>query len=219
MSLYKHLTPSSLALQDEFELIDIDTLFFIDNRGLDRILIDLNGSDFKMVTDPQEIERSSNAFLMPEFGMITVDIADYIIPGGPNIIDITPLGPADTDAFLLIGDLLVPGQTVAYDIENLIEIPDELDLLQSYPNPFNTQTTITYEIPDEKSAGARVQLAIYDVNGQHIQTLLSEIRYPGQFTTMWDGRGANNQPLASGVYLCVLTVDNRKESRKVVLVR
>src|SRR5690606_22480953 len=99
--------------EDQLELIDIDTLFYVANRGLSRIFVELNGHAFKLVTDTTEWRQSGNAFPIPQFGEITVSIGAYIV-GGDNCMTVKSQGPSGSDADLVIGDLLVPGQHIAY---------------------------------------------------------------------------------------------------------
>ena len=134
-------------------LIAIDTLLYVENRGVTRFFIDLNDHRFKLATDPDEVRQSRNAFLIPRQGAITVHIGAYLAPddenpfddtceadvpaSGNNCIRITPQGSTDagTGADVIIADLLLPGQTVAYRVEGLTEIPADFDLVGGAPNP------------------------------------------------------------------------------------
>ena len=73
---------------------------------------------------------------------------------------------------------------------------DEFILQNNYPNPFNTSTTITYQIQDE----AVTTLKIFDMSGREISTLVNENQKPGVYKVDFNGNG-----LASGVYFCQIT--------------
>jgi hypothetical protein len=204
------------SVEDEaYELLDIDTLFYIDNNGMSRLLVNLNGYPFKLVTDQDEVHRSVNAFLIPLHGEITINIAEYIVPGDNNIMYITSQGPPGSEADLIIGDLLLPGQQVAYAITGLQPIPGDFELIQGYPNPFQDRITFTYNIPESRITGLHVNLAVYDVTGRRVALLVDDVRFPGSFTVTWDARDAETR-LASGVYFCRMTAGDFQETVKLV---
>jgi len=57
-------------------------------------------------------------------------------------------------------------------------------LVNNYPNPFNPTTSIAFELAES----GRVQLAIHDVQGRLVRTLISEVRNAGPGVEVWDGR-------------------------------
>jgi len=86
----------------------------------------------------------------------------------------------------------------------------------SYPNPFNPTTTIEYSLERD----AKVTLAIYDVTGQKVRTLISGAgTEAGIHTVSWDGTNDAGTRLASGVYFASLAAEGRVSSRKLVLLR
>ena len=223
------------GVEERFPLIAIDTLFYIDNQGLTRVLVDLNGHTFKLATSPDEVRQSANAFLIPEDGPITINIADYLLPddddpfddtceedvpaSGNNCIEIIPQGPEDADAEIIIGDLLLPGQEVAYRVEDLADVPANFALVGNAPNPFGAATLITYDIQENRTTGLPVSLRIYDAAGRRVRTLVDERRYPGRFTVRWDGTGDDGRLVASGVYFCQMIAEGVRETISMVVVR
>ncbi len=95
------------------------------------------------------------------------------------------------------------------------EVPRSFGLLQNYPNPFNPETRIEYEV---KQPG-RVNVAVYDVQGRLIATLLDADRNAGTYDVTWNGRDAAGQQVASGTYIYRLTMDGQAVSRKMVMVK
>ncbi|MEA2030742.1 MAG: T9SS type A sorting domain-containing protein, partial [candidate division Zixibacteria bacterium] len=87
-------------------------------------------------------------------------------------------------------------------------------LKQNYPNPFNPTTVISFSIPYAEDW----ELEIVNLLGQHIKTFNGRSE-PGNCFVEWNGRDAGGHPVASGVYLYRLTVDNHIISRKMLLVR
>ncbi len=209
-----------LGIHDEpLDLIDIDTLFYIENQGLTRILANLNGRRFKLVTDPVEVRRSANAFLIPQYGEITLNIAAYLHPGDGNVIELSSQGPEGSTAEIIIGDLLLPGQKVAYAITGLQDLPAQFGLLQSYPNPFGASTTITYEIPENRTNGLAVKLAVYDAVGRRVRLLVDEARFPGSFMLVWDGLTDAATEAAPGIYFCHLVAGDVRRTIRMVRFR
>jgi hypothetical protein len=83
-------------------------------------------------------------------------------------------------------------------------------LYDCYPNPFNPQTAIAFDLP---KAG-RVHLEIFDLLGRKVATLLDEQRSAGSHTVAFDAAS-----LASGVYLYRLSAGPFLRTKKAVLVR
>ncbi|MEW6755238.1 MAG: FlgD immunoglobulin-like domain containing protein, partial [Candidatus Latescibacterota bacterium] len=97
--------------------------------------------------------------------------------------------------------------------------PQAFSLQQNYPNPFNSATTLRFDLPQ----AAAVELAVYNLAGPPVATLVQGEREAGAYAVPWDGRDAEGRPLASGVYLCQLRggthVDQRAQTRKLLLLR
>jgi beta-glucanase (GH16 family) len=88
-------------------------------------------------------------------------------------------------------------------------------LLPCAPNPFNPRTTLRFELP----AAGPVRLAVYDVAGRLVRTLLDESRGAGSHETEWDGRDASGQAVGSGVYLARLEFDGKVMVTRMGLLR
>ena len=93
----------------------------------------------------------------------------------------------------------------ATEIENGSDVspdkPNNFMLFHSYPNPFNSTTTIKYNI----SKASILQLKIYDINGRLVKTLInSGTQAAGLHQTKWNGRGMFNELVGSGNYFCRL---------------
>ena len=84
-------------------------------------------------------------------------------------------------------------------------VPDDYELDDSYPNPFNPSTTIGFSIPDRGQA-VSVTLTIYNTTGQLVNTLVADELTAGQYQVTWDGTDGSGVLAASGVYLYRLHV-------------
>jgi hypothetical protein len=74
--------------------------------------------------------------------------------------------------------------------------PENFALGNNYPNPFNPETTIKYQLPE----AADVKLEIYNVVGQVVRTLVAEHQTAGRYVVQWDASNDNGQSLSSGIY-------------------
>ncbi len=89
-------------------------------------------------------------------------------------------------------------------------VVSEFALLGSYPNPFNPSTTISYTLDNANS----VKLAVYDLSGREVATLVDGYREIGTHEVTFDASG-----LASGVYVYRLTSGMKVASGKMVLMK
>jgi len=76
-------------------------------------------------------------------------------------------------------------------------LPSEYELHDNHPNPFNPLTTIQYDLPEK----SYVQIIIYDILGNEINTLVNGLEQPGFRQITWNGTDQNSISVSSGVYL------------------
>jgi hypothetical protein len=90
--------------------------------------------------------------------------------------------------------------------------PLSFELNQNYPNPFNPSTEISYSL--EQSC--HVQLAIFNLAGQQIKSLINAKQPRGQYSVTWQGTDEQKNPVASGIYFCRLTLKGEKINQTLV---
>jgi len=96
------------------------------------------------------------------------------------------------------------------------ETPQEYFMHQSYPNPFNSSTTIKYQLPEN----CVVTLEIYNMMGQKIKTLISGEYKPGGFHQVhWDGSDESGGQVSSGIYVYHLRAGKFMDSKKLILMK
>lgn len=93
--------------------------------------------------------------------------------------------------------------------------PAAFQLLPNYPNPFNPETTLRYQLPE----AVQVQLRIYSALGQVVRTLVDGPQPAGVQQVAWDGRDEGGQEAASGIYLYRLEAGDRIQTRQMLLAR
>ncbi len=95
-------------------------------------------------------------------------------------------------------------------IEEPGSLPGDIYLAQNYPNPFSFATSIKYSIAED----GFVKLAIYDVSGREIKTLVNKMMSPGNHTVDFDSQG-----FTPGVYFYKLTASGNSLQRKMLLLK
>jgi hypothetical protein len=88
-----------------------------------------------------------------------------------------------------------------------------LALQASTPNPFNPTTTLVYRLPSR----GRVLLAVHDVKGRRVATLVDKVQPAGTNSAHWDGRGEARTRLSGGVYFARLAFGTEVRTRKLTL--
>ena len=122
---------------------------------------------------------------------------DYHLQAGSPCIDAGNPAPSYNDPDGTVTDIgaLFFNQSSVFNSPGLI--PDSKILLINYPNPFNSETTITFDFMSDHYSG---EIVIYDVLGQRVKTYLPGSDLHGSF--VWDGRDETGQTVSSGVFFC-----------------
>lgn len=85
----------------------------------------------------------------------------------------------------------------------------------NYPNPFNPETTISYDLKD----AAPVRLEIYNLKGQLVRTLVNELQATGRYRIVFDGKDDKKLALPSGVYLYRFSAGEYRKTQKMMLMQ
>jgi WD40 repeat protein len=123
----------------------------------------------------------------------------------------------------------IPGEEYAKIRELLLELikscdyeplPQETRLLANYPNPFNSETWIPYQLSED----ADVMIQIYDLNGKIVRTLYLGHKRAGYYTSKqkaayWDGRNDLGEKVTSGIYFYTIQAGRFLATRKMVITR
>ena len=97
----------------------------------------------------------------------------------------------------------------------LVGLPDGPQLAQNAPNPFNSQTVLSYFLLEP----GLVRLEVFTLTGQRVAVLHQGPQQAGYHRLHWDGRDNAGHPLASGTYLYRLVTDETVLTRKLTLLR
>ncbi|MBI2420207.1 MAG: T9SS type A sorting domain-containing protein [Ignavibacteriales bacterium] len=101
------------------------------------------------------------------------------------------------------------------DDERIMDSREGYALLENYPNPFNPSTKISFVLPKPGD----VRIIIFDVLGRQITELVNEYKTTGTHSVIWNAATGYGTPVASGVYLCRMYVNNQSFTKKMLYVR
>jgi hypothetical protein len=94
-------------------------------------------------------------------------------------------------------------------------IPKVFALQQNYPNPFNPITTIRYQLPKT----ANVKLAVYNMLGQKVKTLVNESQTANYYSIQWNGLNDSGSRVSSGIYLYRIEAGEFIKTNKMLLLK
>ncbi len=99
--------------------------------------------------------------------------------------------------------------------EKVVSIPEKFELLPPYPNPFNPEIVIPFQLPER----AKVILKVFNILGKEVTTLTNEILTAGKHRITWDGKDMTGRSASSGIYFVKLETHDLVKTRKIVLLK
>ena len=106
--------------------------------------------------------------------------------------------------------------------EEFTSLPKAIHLYQNYPNPFNPSTNITFTVYGSQftvHTPIHTTLKIYNIRGELVRTLLDEVKPPGVYSVIWDGKNQKGDEVSSGIYFYQLKAKDHSEVRKMILLK
>ncbi len=214
--------PANYTTQDVTVTFNCDVADSV-NAGVDFTTLAICGS-----VSPLDWEFTANNNPLTDQGDNVWSI-DVLFPAGSwkaiefkfarNSMDVE--APAFTNHVITIDDASAT-QTVDVQYGQMTNdfvdetVPEYSDAnLYNYPNPFNPETTIAFTLDKEQ----KVELAIYNVRGQKVRTLINDIQPVGENKIVWDGTDDNGRNVTSGVYLMKLKRGIITSSGKIILIK
>ncbi len=94
------------------------------------------------------------------------------------------------------------------------DAPIDFDLYQNNPNPFMDETVIRYSL---RSGSHSVQLAVYNIHGEEVVTLVNQMQARGNYVVRWSGVNNDGIPVATGVYFYKLQISHFDIVKKLVV--
>ena len=140
-------------------------------------------------------------------------------PGTWGLAEMTVWDKADNKLYVDFTEI------VRFEVEEgapaapiVASLPDNTQLLPNFPNPFNPETWIPYQLAN----ASNVQITIYDTRGILVRTLALGHQSGGDYTgrnsaAYWDGRNQLGEPVASGLYFYTLTAGDFTATRRLLI--
>jgi len=116
-----------------------------------------------------------------------------------------------------IGELQISGAVHSLELRRSSSsaIPETFALHQNFPNPFNPITTLGYGLPK----GSDVRLAIFDMLGNEVATLVNSHQQAGFKSVPWEGTDSMGRAVSAGVYLYRIEAEEFVETKKMLLLK
>jgi len=99
-------------------------------------------------------------------------------------------------------------------INNLNEDMPDFRISSNFPNPFNSNTQVDYELLTDMN----VIFQVYNIKGQLVRSLVNEFQTPGKKSILWNGKNDLQERVSSGIYFLVASINEQIQSKKMVLV-
>ena len=113
--------------------------------------------------------------------------------------DLEPMGPIE---------LYMNTHTLAY-------IPNKFRLHQNFPNPFNPETIIRYNLPEN----IFVNITIYDLLGKKVKTLVNQAHVAGPQSIVWNANDDYGERVSAGIFFYQIQAGGFIQTRKMVLLK
>ena len=140
------------------------------------------------------------------------DWQDYPV----SYFDIADLdGDGDDDIVLNEGGVILFLENQNVLAIDDVELPANSFTLSNYPNPFNASTTISFGLREAEN----INLAVYDIVGRLVKTLIDEKMDAGEHSIIWDGEDTAGKSVASGIYFYSINIDNKVFSNRMLLLK
>jgi hypothetical protein len=160
--------------------------------------------NFALLTTTTGLEYTDQSEIIPTQPSTQVPVYYYVKSFGQLAESNYESGPTNTVS------VNVSGGFEKSNINIEINLPAEYELNQNFPNPFNPVTIITYSVADNSF----ISLKVYDVLGNEITELVSEVQEPGQYSISFDG-----SILSSGIYFYTLKANGHSLTKKMLLAK
>ena len=200
---FTQLNPAELAsfdgaLQTDRVVLNWSTVSQTNNAGW-RIMRSVDGETFEAVGNFVQGAGTSDALMNYSF-------EDKDLPGVDKVY--YRLEQVDLDGSI------AQSNVIEVLLGARMPLPTEF-AVNVYPNPFNPSTTISYDLPE---AGP-VTVVIYDVLGQQVRRLVSQVTSAGRYSIQWDARDNQGRGVASGVYIAKVDAGTSTLSQKMLLLK
>ena len=187
------------------------------NKGITSNAVRLDHSS-NLVKEHFSKEDGSSSFVIMKLDGSTIGEGERV----QLAFDFNNEKMADENISFKINDIILSsstGETQQFTLQNseaeFSVIPNEFQLYDNYPNPFNPSTTIRFDIASESF----VSMKVIDILGREVVTLVNENKMPGKYQIRWSGKNNSYKQLPSGVYFVRLQAGSFTSLKKITLIK
>ena len=207
---YKNFLKIEKLLISTIENLSFDfnyTLQYYDIDGLNNI----KEEDIKKIIEPY---INTSIFLLPldeiSKSILEIDNGDLVLFGWTYSYSTYPNNQYDNDFWLIH---YTPTEMSLS--ENIIVQPQNFQLYDAYPNPFNPQTAIHYMLKND----THLKIKIHDITGKKIKTIMDGIQKAGYHNYIWNSKNDMGQNVSNGIYFYSIETQLEQKTKKMILVR
>ncbi|MDP8232597.1 MAG: choice-of-anchor J domain-containing protein, partial [Candidatus Zophobacter franzmannii] len=117
--------------------------------------------------------------------------------------------------FLMLDDVMITNDGATVENDTTPVVPEITRLRSNYPNPFNPETTISFDLKDNSD----VIIDVYNVKGQRIATVVDRAFSAGSHSVVWNGEDYNGSTASSGVYFYKMQSGTYTKTKKMILMK
>ena len=172
--------------------------------------------------DKLTLQVAGGAVIVEPAGTIPAAFGLVFAPGHPDSMPSIDQIQEQIDLLIATGDRSPAAMRALAYLQQLLATarPEKTQLLANYPNPFNPETWIPYELATD----TYVKITIYNAQGGVVRTLPLGQQSAGYYTNReqaayWDGRNTLGEQVASGIYFYQLETDTLSSLRKMVILK
>ena len=223
---YQYVEPGNFVSMsspsDNFKLV-IPQYSLLETAG---IIISENNTDYqdsdKFLISKEVVVASNNLRLQSSFKVkfnadhfSDIDIQHLRI-GKKNNAQQWSIVESYISGEFIVSDVMDTGSYGLFYVDNIEDfIPETFELISCYPNPFNPDINIDFNVPYK----TRIKLDIYNINGNRVKTLIDNDLNQGMTSINWDGLNAKGESVSSGIYFVVLNIDGKTIVNKVTMLK
>ncbi|MCK4640824.1 MAG: T9SS type A sorting domain-containing protein [Candidatus Marinimicrobia bacterium] len=207
-----------------FPRYDNGYVMYLNGNEVDRVDMPESDISYETWANPAAATYTSRTltaedcqYLVDGENQLAVEIHQAMNDTSDHLFDLKMIAPATLidygDEWFYYDDGRQPPDRTVGSLDVLsdnVRIPEYVILYPNYPNPFNSSTTIRYYLPERED----VIIAIYDLLGCLVQTLLSENQSAGLYTLNY-----NASRLSSGIYFLIIKAGRFTGTRKIILLK
>jgi hypothetical protein len=203
------ITPQ-IQLTDNLAYVQLMARSYTTQFGMDKFEVAVsNGSsdpaDFVVISGDEPVEVPAT---WTPYSVELVGYTNQIVRIGIHCVSQQTL-------FMMLDDVMVVNDGATVGNPNQPLIPETTQLRGNYPNPFNPETTISFDLKEN----ANVKIDIFNIKGQRVATIADGDYQVGRHSIIWKGTDLHGKSVSSGVYFYKMHTGAYTQTRRMILMK